>query len=165
MSQPFIGEIRLFAGNFAPLGWAFCAGQVMAIAENDALFTLVGTTFGGDGVATFALPDLRGRVPIHVATSHPIGQADGSEGVTLSAPQLANHTHTLFASQALASSTAAAGTVLAASTGAALYSSAAPSSTVGVLATSAAGDAHDNVMPYLCVNYIISLFGIFPSRD
>src|ERR671934_1375449 len=100
MSQPFIGEIRMFAGNFAPAGWAFCNGQLLAISENDALFNLIGTTYGGDGQSTFALPDLRSRVPIHQGNSHVLGEMGGVETVTLTTNQIPSHTHTAVASSA-----------------------------------------------------------------
>src|SRR5260221_49201 len=98
MSQPFVGEIRMFAGNFAPAGWAFCDGSLLPIAENDVLFQLIGTTYGGDGDVTFALPDLRGRVPIHVGNGHVIGEAAGVETVTLTINQIPAHGHQLMAS-------------------------------------------------------------------
>ena len=100
MGQPYVGEIRLFAGNFAPSGWMFCQGQILPISENETLFNLIGTTYGGDGQSTFALPDLRGRAPLHKSTTYPIGGKGGVESVTLTSPQLTAHSHTAMASTA-----------------------------------------------------------------
>ena len=165
MSQPFIGEIRLFGGNFAPAGWAFCNGQLLAISENDALFTLIGTTYGGDGESTFALPDLRGRVPIHVDTGFVLGQNGGVEQVTLTTQQIPVHSHPLLASTAGGSSTNAAGNVTASSPSMDLYFQDVASASMNAAAVLPVGGSqpHENLQPYLCVSYIISLFGIFPS--
>ena len=103
MAQPYVGELRLFAGNFAPAGWMFCDGQLLPISENEALFQLIGTTYGGDGQSTFALPDLRGRIPIHQGNGFIVGESGGTEQVTLTASQLPTHTHSLRASSAAAS--------------------------------------------------------------
>lgn len=172
MSEPFVGEIRIFAGNFAPLGWAFCDGQLLAISQNDALFSLVGTTYGGDGRNTFALPDLRGRVPIHMGsgpglTPRNIGSRGGSEQVTLTANQLPSHGHPIASSGASTSGTAVGNVfgnssgvanVFAAGSGAATL---APEANVAV----GGGQPHNNLMPTQCVNFIIALFGIYPSRS
>ena len=170
MSTPYVGEIRLFAGNFAPVGWMFCQGQILAISENDVLFTLIGTTYGGDGQQTFALPDLRGRVPVHQGqgpglSPRVIGERAGSETVTLLASQLPNHTHALHASTASATGTTPGGAMLAA-TSAASYGPGpgAVAMAPGGVSSAGGGQPHDNMAPTLVVNYIISLFGVFPSQ-
>lgn len=165
MSQPFIGEIRLFGGNFAPSGWAFCDGRLLPISENDALFTLIGTTFGGDGESTFALPDLRGRVPTHVGTGFVMGQAGGAEQVTLTTQQMPIHSHPFIASTAGGTSTNPAANVAASSPTIDLYfQDVATASTNAANVTPRGGSQpHENRQPYLCVSYIISLFGVFPS--
>ncbi len=166
MSTPFVGEIRLFAGNFAPAGWSFCNGAVVAIAENDALFALIGTIYGGDGVNTFALPDLRGRVPLHQGNSFVIGQQAGTESVTLLPSQMPAHTHVLRGSSGPATAGSPGGNVLAATT-ANSYGpgpAAATMATSGI-ATQGGSQAHNNMAPFNTLNYIISLFGIFPSQS
>lgn len=173
MSNPYFGEIRLFAGNFAPLGWAFCHGQLLSIAENDALFSLIGTTYGGDGQQTFGLPDLRGRVPLHQGTgtglsSRAIGEQSGAETVTLTASHLPAHSHSLVATSAPASATAGpAGGVLATAS-VKVYGSGAPSTPMAaaaIAATSGGGQPHQNMAPFLALNYIISLFGLYPQQS
>lgn len=172
MSNPYFGEIRLFAGNFAPLGWAFCHGQLVSIAENDALFNLIGTTYGGDGQQTFALPDLRGRVPVHQGSGpglspRSIGEQAGAEAVTLTSVQLPAHSHSLVATSAPASATAGpAGGVLATAS-VKLYGNGAPGSPMANAAISPSGGSqpHDNMAPFLALNYIISLFGIYPQQS
>jgi len=168
MSQPFVGEIRMFAGNFNPNGWMLCQGQLLPIAENEVLFQLIGTTFGGDGQSTFALPDLQGRVPMHQGPGFVIGQKAGVESVTLTVNQIPNHSHVQQAN------TVGAGTD---PTNAVVAGVAAPPPTFFVagaptlsLANNFLGSAggsqpHDNMMPFLAVNFIISLFGIFPSQN
>lgn len=170
MSNPFVGEIRLFAGNFAPAGWMFCQGQLLPIAENEVLFVLIGTTYGGDGQSTFALPDLRGRVPLHQGqgpglSPRTLGEVGGTESVTLTPGQLPVHTHALHASPAAASGTAPGGALLAA-TSVASYDSAAGSTAMAAVAVGPAGGSlpHENMAPTLAVNYIISLFGVFPQQ-
>ncbi len=171
MAQPYVGEIRLFAGNFAPSGWALCQGQIVAIAENDVLFTLIGTTYGGDGQSTFALPDLRGRVPLHQGngaslSSRTIGQTGGTEQVQLSNGQMPAHTHTLLASSAPAQAAAAPSGSLLAATAVNVYGTGTPTTPMAPVAIAPSGGAqpHDNMAPFLVMNYIISLFGIFPSQ-
>ena len=170
MGTPYVGEIRLFAGNFEPSGWMFCNGQVLPISEYETLFNLIGTTYGGDGQQTFALPDLRGRVPIHQGTSgtHQVGERAGVEEVTLTTAQLPAHTHPLLATSNLASTNAPGGNVFAAATGATIspYGTDQPLTTLHPSTVSATGGSqpHSNVQPYQCVSYIISLFGIFPSQ-
>jgi microcystin-dependent protein len=173
MAQPYIGEIRMFAGNFAPLGWAFCAGQQMSIAENDALFTLIGTTYGGDGQETFNLPDLQGRVPIHqgaLGGSGPtfnVGEIAGVESLTLTVQQMPVHSHPIVASNDPGTLPDPGNDVLARSStpGVFLYTDEAPDVNLNPNAVGPVGGSqpHDNLAPFVCINYIISLFGIFPS--
>jgi len=171
MSQPFVGEIRMFGGNFPPVGWAFCDGQLLSIAQNDVLFALIGTTYGGDGQSTLALPDLRGRIPVHTgqgaASGFTIGQSGGIEAVTLTVPQTPLHTHPLNASTAAASPTAVpAGSKVAATSATMIYSSSPSGASMSPSAVSIAGgnQPHENMAPFLSVSFIISLFGIFPSQ-
>jgi microcystin-dependent protein len=166
MSTPFVGEIRLFGGNFAPNGWAFCDGQLLAIADNDVLFQLIGTTFGGDGQSNFALPDLRGRVPVHQGATFVLGASGGQEQVTLTTAQMPAHAHPLSASAADGTSADPANATFA-ENDARSYSGTTPTTTLHAssLATSGGGQPHDNRMPYLALNFIISLFGIFPSQN
>jgi microcystin-dependent protein len=167
MSQPYIGEIRMFAGNFAIVGWAFCDGSLMAISQNDALFQLIGTTYGGDGVNTFALPDLRGRVPIHMGNGFTMAQSGGAESVTLTGQQIPSHTHTMLATNNNASAKSAAGNVLAQTPTYTPYNSGlGADSTMAASSIGTAGGSqpHQNLQPFLCVNFIISLFGVYPSQ-
>ncbi len=170
MSDPYIGEIRLFAGNFAPAGWASCQGQLIAIADNETLFALIGTTYGGDGENTYALPDLRGRVPIHVGTGpgltqRLIGEQGGAETVTLTAAQLPPHTHTVAATAAPALATAGPGGVLATAS-VSIYGTTPPTipMAAAAIAPAGGGQPHENMAPFMAMNYIIALFGIFPPR-
>lgn len=179
MSESYIGEIRIFGGNFAPQGWALCDGQLLAISENEALFTLIGTTYGGDGQTTFALPDLRGRAPIHQGTGtglspRNIGQPIGAEAVTLTTDQLPQHNHSLTANtnsnpgiitatdKSPVKNVPATGTVE-------MY--ARPSEPLVSMSANAiapfvgGNQPHYNIQPYLAINFIISLYGIFPSRN
>lgn len=165
MAQPYVGEVRMFAGNFAPAGWMLCEGQLLPISENETLFQLIGTTYGGDGESTFALPDLRGRVPVHQGLGFVLAEAGGAETVTLTQAQMPSHTHTLTASTDAASPLALpAGSVLGANAATPLYD-AVPIQNMSPVAVTSAGASqpHENIAPYLCVNFIISLFGIFPS--
>jgi microcystin-dependent protein len=167
MAQPYIGEIRMFAGNFAPLGWMLCEGQLLPISENEALFTLIGTTYGGDGESTFALPDLQGRIPIHQGGGYSLAESGGVEQVTLTVNQLPSHSHALLASTAGANSTDP-GSRLIAKPDKNLYRPAGGG--VSALAAQTAAPTggsqpHQNFQPYLCVNFIISLFGIFPQSS
>lgn len=169
MGSPYVGEIRQFAGNFAPAGWSFCNGATLSIAQNDVLFNLIGTTYGGDGVNTFNLPNLQGRFPIHMGTlsgegiNYVIGQTGGNESVTLLTSQIPSHTHGVDVAS-VGGSDSPAGNFWAAST-AKVYT-AAPG-TVSMAANSltvyGGSQPHDNMSPFLTVSYIISLFGIFPS--
>lgn len=165
MAQPYVGEIRMFGGNFAPAGWALCDGQLLPISENETLFQLIGTTYGGDGQFTFALPDLRGRVPIHQGNGFLLAENGGAESVTLTVSQVPSHTHALMASGNIGAGGNPANAVPAQSPSIALYEVDAPSASLNPAALAAAGGSqpHDNFQPYLCVNFIISLFGIFPS--
>lgn len=170
MGQPYVGEIRMFAGNFAPAGWALCDGQLLPISENETLFNLIGTTYGGDGQETFALPDLRGRVPIHQGsgpglTQRTLAEQLGAESATLTVAQIPAHGHALSASGALGTSADPAGQVPARSTNIDLYSGDPPDVNMAAAAIASAGGSqpHENLQPYLCVNFIISLFGIFPT--
>jgi microcystin-dependent protein len=171
MAEPYLGEIQMFGGNFAPRGWMFCNGQLLPIQNNEALFALIGTTYGGDGTTTFALPDLRGRAPIHQGfgggASYVIGQAAGTETVTLLASDMPAHTHGLQASTAPATSTDPAGRSLASSTALDAYTSsgdALVAMNVAAIGNAGNGLPHENMAPYVAINFIIALEGIFPSR-
>ncbi len=172
MSEPFVGEIRIFAGNFAPRGWAFCDGQLLAVSQNDALFSLFGTIYGGDGRTTFGLPDMRGRIPVHAGqgpglSNRRLGSKGGEENVTLTVNQLPSHTHTMKASQDPATETNPASNVTASDLAVQAYFSN-PPTTAGLSsdAVTAVGGSrsHTNLQPFLCVNFIVALVGIFPSR-
>jgi len=171
MSTPYVGEIRMFAGNFAPAGWMLCDGSILAISQNDVLFQLIGTTYGGDGQQTFALPDLRGRVPLHMGTNlgntFIQGQVAGAETVTLTVNQMPAHGHLPLANDSVADSTNPANALWGVATQARPYSAAAPSVPMDPAAVGLAGGSqpHDNMMPFLAINFIISLFGIFPSQN
>jgi microcystin-dependent protein len=175
MSAPFIGEIRMFGGNFAPRGWAFCQGQILSIAQNTALFSLLGTTYGGNGQTTFALPDLRGRVPIQPGqgpglSPRTLGEAGGQETVTLIASQMPAHNHGLNVFNGPGTASSPAGAVIAAPVSGATLDkafSATPSATMSPASIGSAGGSqpHNNMPPYQCVNFIIALEGIFPSRN
>ena len=166
MAQPYIGEIRMFGGNFAPVGWMFCEGQLLPISENDALFTLIGTTYGGDGQSTFALPDLRGRLPVHQGNGSVIGEAGGVEQVTLTVGQIPIHTHPLLASTGPGNINTPGGNVTAESAAVKIYFADQPTVAMGPQAISPSGGSqpHSNFQPYLCINFIISLSGIFPQQ-
>ena len=166
MAQPYVGEIRMFAGNFAPRDWLFCEGQLLPIAENETLFQLIGTAYGGDGESTFGLPDLRGRVPVHQGAGFTLAEAGGVEEVTLTAQQLPVHTHAFLASGDTGTSANPGGNLLSRTTGSvSLYIEDAPTGNMNPQAIGPAGGSqpHTNFQPYLCMNFIISLFGIFPS--
>ena len=168
MAQPYVGEIRMFAGNFAPAGWMFCEGQLLPISEYETLFNLIGTTYGGDGQSTFALPDLRGRLPIHQGNGFILAETGGAEEITLTVNQIPAHSHPLLASTDLGNSADPGGAVLAQSTTAAvdLYLEDTPTVSLAANAVVPVGGSqpHDNFQPYLCVDFIISLFGIFPTH-
>jgi microcystin-dependent protein len=172
MASPYIGEIRMFGGNFAPNGWAFCDGQLIPIAENDALFTLIGTTYGGDGEETFALPDLRGRFPIHqgqgpgLSNNYILGENGGVEQVTLTLNQIPVHTHTPLASSSGGSDNpensfwahSILGKPYAASPSVVQMNP-------GTINLSGGSQPHENMIPFCCISYIISLFGVFPTQS
>lgn len=165
MGQPYVGEIRMFAGNFAPAGWMFCEGQLLPISENETLFQLIGTTYGGDGQSTFALPDLRGRLPLHQGNGFILAETGGAEEITLTVSQIPAHSHPLLASTSIASQSSPANNVLAQSSSADLYIEDTATINMTPVAVGSVGGSqpHTNFQPYLCVNFIISLFGIFPS--
>ncbi|HEX3153388.1 MAG TPA: tail fiber protein [Candidatus Angelobacter sp.] len=166
MSGPFVGEIRMFAGNFAPAGWAFCNGALIPIDQNDTLFQLIGTTYGGDGETTFALPNLQSRIPVHVGPGFALGQSGGAETVTLTASQIPAHSHVPQGQSGTGNLGDPTGGVWAQPSTGTVYSSAAPSLTMDPAAIGSAGGSqpHDNMVPFLVVNFILSLFGIFPSQ-
>jgi|SRR5581483_7749037 len=170
MSQPYVGEIRIFAGNFAPAGWMFCDGQLLPISENETLFNLIGTTYGGDGQSTFALPDLRGRLPLHQGTggggTYQLAEAGGAETVVLTINQIPSHSHTALASPNNASTADASGVVAQTPTYTPYISGVTPTTPMATAAIASTGGSlpHNNFQPYQCLNYIISLFGVFPSQ-
>jgi microcystin-dependent protein len=166
LAQPYVGEIRIFAGNFAPAGWMFCEGQLLPISENETLFQLIGTTYGGDGQSTFALPDLRGRIPLHQGNGFTLAETGGVETVALTVSQIPAHSHTPIASGNNASSANAQGNVLAQTPSYTPYISGfIPNTPLNPASVGSDGGSqpHDNFQPYLCLDFIISLFGIFPS--
>lgn len=166
MAQPYVGEIRMFAGNFAPAGWMFCEGQLLPISENETLFQLIGTTYGGDGQETFSLPDLRGRIPIHQGNGFTLAETGGVEEVTLTSSQIPSHSHPLLASNNLANSGNPGNNLLSSTaTGNKIYAATNTSVALPNNSITAVGGSqpHTNFQPYLCVDFIISLFGIFPS--
>lgn len=165
MAQPYVGEIRMFAGNFAPAGWMFCEGQLLPISEYETLFNLIGTTYGGDGQETFALPDLRGRIPIHQGNGFILAETGGAEEITLTVNQIAAHDHPLLGSSGAGTQASPAGNFVASSTVVTPYAPETPSAVMAPTAISSVGGSqpHTNFQPYLCVDFIISLFGIFPS--
>lgn len=170
MSEPFVGEVRMFAGNFAPRGWAFCDGQLLAVSQNDALFSLLGTIYGGDGETTFGLPDLRGRLPIHAGTgpglsSRRLGAKAGAENETLTVNQIPSHTHSLKSSNSVGNTKN--GPQIAAGNMARIYKNTSPNTNLNseTIADTGGSRSHANLMPFLCVHFIIALFGIYPSRQ
>jgi microcystin-dependent protein len=169
MAQPYVGEIRMFAGNFAPAGWMFCDGQLLPISENETLFQLIGTTYGGDGESTFALPNLQGRLPLHSGNAMTLAETGGVETVTLTTQQIPAHPHALLATTNQAAQNPPAQQVLAQSPtqNAFPYGTDVPPATLNPGSISPVGGAqpHTNFQPYLCVNFIVSLFGIFPSPN
>jgi microcystin-dependent protein len=168
MAQPYVGEIRMFAGNFAPAGWMFCEGQILPISENETLFQLIGTTYGGDGESTFALPDLQGRIPIHQGSGFVLAETGGAEEITLTIQQIPAHSHALMATTDAASTAVPGGSVTFARAPLATitpYGSDNPSGNMSpqMIGPTGGSQPHTNFQPYLCVNFIISLFGLFPS--
>ena len=171
MSEPFLAEIRLFGFNFAPRGWAACDGQVLPINQNQSLYSLLGTTYGGDGRTSFALPELRGRTPIHSNGAHSLGQRSGEEAHALTESEMPAHTHTLQGSDAVATQPGPGNNLLARSTLATgtIYSTTAQTQDVSLgasaIANAGAGQGHNTMQPYLTVNFCIALQGLFPSRN
>ena len=172
MAEPYIGEIRMFGGNFAPAGWAFCDGQLMAIADNDALFNLIGTTYGGDGQQTFALPNLQSRVPLHMGqgpgtSNRTIGEMAGVESVTLTTNQIPAHNHAFLASTDGGTANTPQDNLIASPPVAKPYRAGVPADALPPNFTRPAGGSqpHDNLMPYIVINYIISLYGIYPTQN
>ena len=172
MAQPYVGEIRMFAGTFNPVGWEFCNGQLLPIAENEALFMLIGTTYGGDGESTFALPNLQSRIPLHMGNgpdgvSYPLAQMAGTEQETLTRQQIPAHSHPLMGTQDTAATSSPQGAVFASSTGATVFPYGTDEPTISlsptVISPVGGSQPHENCQSFLCINYIISLFGIFPS--
>ena len=172
MGEPYVGEIRMFAGSFAPVGWMLCQGQALPIAENEVLFQLIGTTYGGDGEETFNLPNLASRVPIHMGTgpdgtTYQLGEQAGTEQETLSVQQIPNHSHPLTASSAAGDQVSPIGNVLATTGGGIFqYYEGAVDANMNAQAITPAGGSqpHENTQPFLVINFIISLFGVFPSQ-
>lgn len=169
MGQPYVGEIRMFGGNFAPVGWMFCHGQILPISENETLFRLIGTTYGGDGESTFALPDLRGRVPVHQGSGpglspRVLAETMGSETVTLTVQQIPVHSHVHRASTLRASAAYGPGAAVAETFSTNLYGQTPQVDMAGTAIGATGGSQpHENMAPFVAVNFIISLFGIFPS--
>jgi microcystin-dependent protein len=168
MAQPYVGEIRMFAGNFPPSGWMFCEGQLLPISENETLFQLIGTTYGGDGQSTFALPDLRGRIPIHMGNGFILAENGGVEEITLTIQQIPAHSHTFLATSDAASTAAPAPSETFARALASTitpYGTDAPNVNMSpqMIGSDGGSQPHTNFQPYLCIDFIISLFGIFPS--
>lgn len=165
MSEPFLAEIMIVGFNFAPRGWAFCDGQILPINQNQSLFSLLGTTYGGDGRTSFGLPELRGRSPIHVGNGHNLGQKSGEERHTLQIGEIPQHTHVAQASSSPANAPVPTGRILGAVNN--MYHT--PQDLVpleaGTLADGGASQSHENMQPYLAVNYCIALTGLFPSRN
>jgi microcystin-dependent protein len=170
MGDPFTGEIRLFAGTYAPMYWAFCWGQVLSIQSNTALFSLIGATYGGNGSSTFALPDLRSRVPVSQgprsgsAEVYPLGAMMGVESVTLTTGEMPSHTHAVPASTLEATSRSAVGTVPASTSAEAGWTSGAANATRAVTSLAGGSQSHTNLQPFLGIHHIICLNGIFPQR-
>ena len=171
MSEPFLAEIRIVGFNFAPRGWAFCDGQILPINQNQSLYSLLGTNYGGDGRTSFALPDLRSRSPMHRSDGHALAQKSGAETVTLTAAEIAAHTHAAKASSSPANEDRPAGRVLSATSPVTdlLYRDAEAANATavrsGTVTNAGGGQAHDNMQPYLTVNFCIALRGLFPSRN
>jgi microcystin-dependent protein len=168
MAQPYVGEIRMFAGNFAPAGWMLCDGQILPIAENEALFNLIGTSYGGDGQETFALPNLQSRIPIHQGGGFVLAETGGVEQVTLTTQQIPSHPHLFFAvdSGTRGDTVSPAGLIPAESYNIVPYINDLPNGSFNANAINPSGgnQPHENRQPLLVINFIISLFGIFPSQ-
>jgi microcystin-dependent protein len=166
MAQPYVGEIRMFAGNFAPAGWMFCSGQLLPISENETLFQLIGTTYGGDGQSTFALPDLQSRVPIHQGNGFILAETGGAEEITLTVNQIPAHGHPLLGAAVTGDQINPSGNLSANSFNVTPYINDVQSGNfnAGAVTSTGGSQPHTNIQPYGTLNYIISLFGIFPSQ-
>ena len=166
MAQPYVGEIRMFGGNFAPAGWMFCEGQLLPISEYETLFNLIGTTYGGDGQSTFGLPDLRGRLPLHFGNGFIQSETGGAETITLTASQTPAHSHALLAAAIGGDQVSPLGNVLANSFNVTPYINDVTNGNMSSSAVSTVGGSqpHNNFQPYLCIDFILSLYGIFPSQ-
>jgi len=167
MSEPFLSEIKIFSFNFAPSGWALCNGQLLLISQNQFLFSLLGTTYGGDGTTTFGLPNLQGRVAIHRGNGHTLGEAAGEQIHTLSLPELATHSHGAEASALDGDQPTPASSLLAGTAASQLYSSSASNLTPllpGTVTSVGGSQSHENMQPYLVLNFCIALQGVFPSQ-
>lgn len=166
MSEAFVGEIRMVGFNYAPMGWAYCDGQTLSISMNDALFTLIGTTYGGDGQTTFCLPDLRGRIPIHAGSPYTVAQMGGAERVALTTNQLPAHRHVAQAQSGTGTQeTAQNGYWASSSQGQYGAPPAGSAMRSGLVQSAGGGQSHENMMPYLVVHFIICLAGIFPRQS
>lgn len=165
MSEPFLGEIRLFANGYAPRGWLFCEGQILQINQNQALYSLLGNVYGGNGVTTFALPDYRGRVPIHVSTSIPLGTSQGEAAHTLTVNEMPQHTHQVSASSKMAGAESPANNVWAELNGAYDPPATMVSMSQSAIGLSGGSQPHNNMQPYLVLHFAIAVQGIFPSRN
>jgi len=167
MSNPYVGEIRMFAGNFAPAGWVFCDGSLLGISQFDTLFNLIGTTYGGDGVSTFAVPNLQSRVPVHQGPGYTLAQPGGAETVTLTTQQIPSHSHNAIASSGQAGQASPSNASWASNSNLKPFS--AGTAVNSLMASTNIGPAggsqpHDNMLPFQAINYILSLYGIFPSQ-
>jgi microcystin-dependent protein len=171
MSSPYVGEIRMFGGSFAPVGWALCQGQTIAISQNDTLFNLIGTTYGGDGQSTFDLPNLAGRVPVHqgqgpgISQQYIIGETGGVESVTLTTNQMPNHNHAFIASTHAQDKPSPAGAIYATAESATIFFAGTPDVSLNAASVQPQGgnQPHENMQPFLVVTFIISLYGIYPT--
>jgi microcystin-dependent protein len=171
MAQPYVGEIRMFAGNFPPNGWMFCEGATLPISENEVLFQLIGTTYGGDGEETFNLPNLASRIPMHMGTgpdgtTYQIGEQAGTEQETLTVQQIPSHTHPFTVSTDAGTGNNPANNVIGKPATIDLFLQDAPNASMNAASVTPAGGSqpHENTQPFLCINFIISLFGVFPSQ-
>ncbi len=165
MADGFLGEIRIMAFGFVPSGWAICDGRLLSINQNQALYSLLGTTYGGNGSTTFGLPDLRGKVPVHFNASHPQGQTAGEKQHALTVQEMPSHTHTAYGSGSTANLKSASGNLLAASASNPYSSTQDVSMHAQAISATGNNQGHENMSPYLAVNYVIALVGIYPSRD